>query len=32
MERYWEDGEQIMKAEIVLQPGNGVRVGFWEAK
>ncbi|KAA6413114.1 MAG: cytochrome P450 [Lasallia pustulata] len=32
VERYWKDGEQVLKAEIVLQPGAGVRVGFWEAK
>ncbi|KAI9720609.1 MAG: hypothetical protein M1812_002789 [Candelaria pacifica] len=32
IERFWRDGEQVMKAEIVLQPGNGVRVGFWEGK
>lgn len=31
VERYWKDDELVMKAEIVLQPGNGVRVGFWEA-
>ncbi len=28
--RYWGEGEQFLKAEIVLQPGAGVRVGFWE--
>jgi len=31
VERKWKDGEQFLKAEIVLQPGAGVRVGFWEA-
>ena len=31
VQRYWADGEQFLKAEIVLQPGAGVRVGFWEA-
>lgn len=31
VERRWEDGEQFLKSEIVLQPGAGVRVGFWEA-
>lgn len=31
IDRYWKEGEQILKAEIVLQPGAGVRVGFWEA-
>ena len=32
VDRYWKDGEQLLKAEIVLQPGAGVRVGFWEAR
>lgn len=31
VQRYWGEGEQFLKAEIVLQPGAGVRVGFWEA-
>ncbi|KAL6714619.1 hypothetical protein ACLMJK_008044 [Lecanora helva] len=29
--RYWE-GEQKFKAEIVIKPANGVRVGFWNAE
>ncbi|KAI9869682.1 MAG: hypothetical protein M1830_005221, partial [Pleopsidium flavum] len=31
VERRWKDGEQFLKAEIVLQPGAGVKVAFWEA-
>ncbi len=31
VERRWADGEQFLRAEIVLQPGAGVRVGFWDA-
>jgi hypothetical protein len=27
-----EDLEMVLKAEIVLQPGAGVRVGFWEGE
>ena len=35
VERYWENqGEQmeqpVLKTDIVLTPGKGVRVGFWE--
>ena len=31
IERYWKDGEMVIKSEIVISPLNGVRVGFWEA-
>lgn len=27
-----DGGEPKLRAEIVLQPGDGVRVGFWEAR
>ena len=27
-----DGGNPTLKAEIVLQPGDGVKVGFWEAK
>lgn len=27
-----DGGKPKLKAEIVLQPGDGVRVGFWERK
>lgn len=27
-----DGGEPCLKAEIVLQPGQGVRVGFWEGE
>ena len=29
MSDHW-DGDVVLKAEIVLQPGMGVWVGFWE--
>lgn len=29
--RYYSDEDLIMKAEIVMQPGNAIRVGLWEA-
>ena len=29
--RYWQ-GEQKMKAEIVISPADGVKVGFWNAE
>lgn len=25
-----DGGKPLLKAEIVLQPGDGVKVGFWE--
>lgn len=31
IDRYWRDGEMILKGDIVMSPANGVRVGFWEA-
>jgi hypothetical protein len=31
VERYYTDDELITKAEIVMQPGNGIKVGLWEA-
>jgi hypothetical protein len=31
VERYYTDDELITKAEIVLQTGNGIKVGLWEA-
>jgi hypothetical protein len=31
IERYYTDDELITKAEIVMQPGNGINVGLWEA-
>ncbi len=31
IDRYWKDGEMILKSDIVMAPANGVRVGFWEA-
>lgn len=31
LERYYTDDELITKAEIVMQPGNGINVGLWEA-
>ncbi|MCJ1228734.1 hypothetical protein MMC12_005395 [Toensbergia leucococca] len=31
VEKYWE-GEQLIKTDIVVQPGKPVKVGFWEAK
>jgi hypothetical protein len=27
-----DGGNPVLKAEIVLQPGQGVKVGLWEAK
>lgn len=27
-----DGGKPKLKAEIVLQPGDGVRVGFWESE
>ena len=33
LERRWGEGEQVkLMSEIVLQPGGGVRVGFWDAE
>jgi hypothetical protein len=32
VERYYTDDELITKAEIVMQPGNGIKVGLWEAQ
>lgn len=32
VEGFMEDGGMpCLKAEIVLQPGDGVKVGFWES-
>jgi hypothetical protein len=31
VERYYTDDELITKAEIVMQPGNGIKVGLREA-
>jgi hypothetical protein len=31
VERYYTDDELIIKAEIVMQPGNGIKVGLWES-
>jgi hypothetical protein len=27
-----DGGDPKLRAEIVLQPGDGVKVGFWEAR
>lgn len=32
VERYYTDDELITKAEIVMQPGNGIKVGLWQAR
>ena len=32
VERYYTDEEFVIKAEIVMQPGNGIKVGLWEAQ
>jgi hypothetical protein len=32
VERYYTDDELITKAEIVMQPGNGIKVGLWESQ
>ena len=32
VERYYTDDELITKTEIVMQPGNGIKVGLWEAQ
>ena len=32
IDKYWRDGEQKIKCEVVIRPANGVRVGFWEAQ
>ena len=32
IEKYWQEGTQGLRSEIVLSPTNGVKVGFWEAK
>src|SRR5436853_5133715 len=31
IERYYTDDDLITKAEIVMQPGNGINVGLYEA-
>ena len=30
IERYYTDDQLITKAEIVMQPGNGIKVGLFE--
>ena len=32
IEKYWQEGTQGLRSEVVLSPTNGVKVGFWEAK
>ena len=30
MERFWAEDEVALKQEVIMQPKNGVRVGFWK--
>jgi hypothetical protein len=32
IDKYWDEKMQRMKAEIVISPSPGVRVGFYEAR
>lgn len=30
LESRFEDGQQLLRTEVVMSPANGVRVAFWE--